>query len=235
MKGYKAFNEGLKCRGFQYEIGKIYKHNGEIGLCESGFHFCKTASDCANYYDHINSEFAEIEAIGKVIEGDDKCVTDEITIVRLISRMEFYELANNGKNNVGMKNTGNCNTGDWNAGDSNTGNCNTGDSNTGNWNAGDWNATNRSAGFFCTEIQTVKIFDVDTGKTYDELRELLPEILWFIPFGYYRVNDELKPYTAEDRQNFYDKLNDKDKKLIKSIPHFNAEKFEKCTGIKVED
>lgn len=270
MKGYKAFNKGLTCRGFQFEVGKTYKHDGEIGLCEAGFHFCKTASDCANHYDHTDCEFAEIEAIGKVIEGDDKCVTDEIAIVGLISRAEFYDLANNGKNNLGVRNTGNyntgdgntggwntgyrntgdwntgykntghgntgdLNTGDWNTGDKNTGDLNTGDRNTGDWNTGNWNATNRSAGFFCTELQTVKLFDRETGKTYEELKELLPKILWQIPFGYYWINDQLKAYTAKDRQKFYDKLSDSEKAEIKSIPCFNADKFEKCTGIKVED
>ena len=222
MKGYKAFDKGLKCRGFQYEVGKTYKHDGDIELCESGFHFCKTAVDCANYYNHQNSEFAEIEAIGKVIEGDDKCVTDEIKIVHLISKSEFYALANEGKDNTGIKNTGDSNAGDWNTGYRNTGDSNTGDSN-----------TNRSTGFFCTEVQTVKLFDIETGKTYNELRDILPDVLWAIHFGNY-WKDELKQYTAEDRQVFYDKLSIKEKSQIKSIPNFDAKKFEKCTGIKVD-
>ena len=275
MKGYKAFDKGLICRGFKYEVGKTYKHSGEIGLCESGFHFCKTALDCTNYYDHTSSEFAEIEAIGKVIEGDGKCVTDEIKIARVISKREFYELANDGKNNVGVGNTGDCNTGnsnigdcntgnrnigdwnigdcntgnrnigdwnigDWNTGSRNTGDCNTGNSNTGNRNTGnrntgDWNHTNRSSGFFCTETQTVKIFDIDSGRTYQQMLAILPRVLWGIPFGCYWSNNELKTYTSEDRQHFYDNLSDDGKSKIKAIPHFNAEKFEKCTGIKVEN
>lgn len=142
--------------------------------------------------------------------------------------------------NTGHKNTGNRNTGDWNTGvlnigNRNTGDCNTGDRNSGNSNTGNWNCTDRSNGFFCTEIQTVKIFDVDTGKTYEELRDLLPAILWEIPFGNYLSDGKLKTYTSEDRQVFYDNLSDDDKLKIKAIPHFNAEKFEKCTGIKVQD
>ena len=38
VKGFKGFNEDLTCRGFRYEIGKTYKHNGEVELCSSGFH-----------------------------------------------------------------------------------------------------------------------------------------------------------------------------------------------------
>jgi len=30
MIGYKAFDENLQCRGFQYEVGKEYEIDGEI-------------------------------------------------------------------------------------------------------------------------------------------------------------------------------------------------------------
>ena len=230
MNGFKGFNKDVTCRGMQYEVGKTYKIDGDIALCERGFHFCKTAADCANYYNHGESVFAEVEAIGKIIKDDDKCVTDEITIVRVLTRDEFCELANNGKNNMGIRNTGNRNTGHWNTGD-----CNTGNRNAGDWNTGHRNATNYSAGFFCTDEQTVKIFDIDSGMTRDELVDVLPSILRDIPFGYYWQDNKLVQYTAQDRQKFYDGLDDTDKRKIKSIPHFDADKFEKCTGIKVGD
>lgn len=38
MKGYKAFNKGLTCRNFKYEVGKTYEEQ-ELGLCRKGFHF----------------------------------------------------------------------------------------------------------------------------------------------------------------------------------------------------
>ena len=34
MKGYKVFNPNWTCRDFQYKVGKTYKHEGEIELCE---------------------------------------------------------------------------------------------------------------------------------------------------------------------------------------------------------
>ena len=153
MKGYKAFNKDLTCRGFQYEIGKEYVHKGNIVLCEEGFHFCKKIVDIQCYY-NLNDEeirLCEIEATGQVIEGDDKCVTDKIKIIRELTREEMYELGNEGNRNTGLgntgnRNTGNGNTGDWNTGDWNTGHWNTGDWNTGHWNTGYWNTGHRNTG-----------------------------------------------------------------------------------------
>ena len=154
VKGYKAFEKDLTCRGFQYEIGKEFEHKGTIGLCESGFHFCKKIVDILSYYNLNNEDIrlCEIEATGKVIEGDDKCVTDKIKIIREISKEEMYEIGNEGKKNRGLGNTGDSNTGDSNTGysntgDSNTGYSNTGDSNTGDSNTGYSNTGDRNTGY----------------------------------------------------------------------------------------
>jgi hypothetical protein len=49
--GYKVFNPDWTCRGFQYELGKTYTHDGNLNMCSSGFHFCEKLIDCFNYYD----------------------------------------------------------------------------------------------------------------------------------------------------------------------------------------
>ena len=47
--------------------------------------------------------------------------------------------------------------------------------------------------------------------------------------GYLKIIDE-----SEVAQIWWDGLDTTDKNIIKSIPNFDAEKFEKCTGIKVD-
>jgi len=83
IKGYKAFNKDMTCNGFKYEVGKEYKHDGELEICSSGFHFCKNPLDVLNYYDLTNCEFAEVEALGKIVskkDEDSKIATDHIKI-----------------------------------------------------------------------------------------------------------------------------------------------------------
>ena len=185
IKGYKVFNHDWTCRGFQYEVGKTFKHDGNIEMCGAGFHFCQKARDCFNYYRFDNqNKVAEIEAIGLVETSGNKSVTDEIKIVREIPWQELLTIVNEGNDctglcntgnwntgnrNTGNRNTGNFNTGDFNTGDWNTGKCNTGswntgnwntgNWNTGNWNTGDWNASNWNTGFFNTNDGVLLAFN----------------------------------------------------------------------------
>ena len=60
MKAFKGFNKDLKCRDFQYEIGKEYKEK-EASLCNKGFHACEYPLDCFGYYAPAESRFCEVE------------------------------------------------------------------------------------------------------------------------------------------------------------------------------
>ena len=86
MKGYKMFDEDWKCLGFQYKVGETYTHQGEISMCNAGFHFCKELQQCFGFYKAVTwNHIAEVEALGEVIEGRNKCVTNQIKIIREIS------------------------------------------------------------------------------------------------------------------------------------------------------
>ena len=151
VKGFKGFNEDLTCRGFQYEIGKTYKHNGEVGLCRSGFHFCRKLKDVHNFYNLKTSRICEIEADGKIDDDGVKSACSRMRIVREVSREEIWSIINIGEKNTGMfnsgdSNSGNRNSGDRNSGDKNRGNLNSGDFNSGSLNSGDFNSGNLNSG-----------------------------------------------------------------------------------------
>ena len=147
VKGYKVFQPDWTCRDFQYEVGKTYHHEGSIGLCSSGFHFCERLVDCFNYYSfNPENKVAEIVATDEVIKGDDKSVTNNIEIVRELSWNDVLNLVNTGKGNTGFCNSGNWNSGNCNSGNCNSGNCNSGNRNSGNWNSGNWNSGNCNSG-----------------------------------------------------------------------------------------
>ena len=66
ITSYKAFDKNMQCRGFQYEVGKEYEMDGEIKCCKQGFHACKSPMEVWDYYDMLNSRYAEVEQSGKI-------------------------------------------------------------------------------------------------------------------------------------------------------------------------
>ena len=70
MKSYKGFDKNLKCRDFQYEIGKEYEMDGEIKVCSRGFHACESPLDVFDYYPMIGSRFCEVEQDGNISKED---------------------------------------------------------------------------------------------------------------------------------------------------------------------
>ena len=156
MKGYKAFNKDMTCRGFQYEIGKEYEMDGEIIPCKRGFHFCKSLADCYQFYSMSeNTIICEVKALGEVITDNEvKYVTNHIKILSKVKNPKIKSnlsdsssgYCNSGNRNSGDWNSGNRNSGDWNSGDRNSGNRNSGNRNSGNCNSGNWNSGNRNSG-----------------------------------------------------------------------------------------
>ena len=256
IKGYKVFNPDWTCRGFQYKVGETFTHNGNIMMCGRGFHFCRKASDCFNYYE-FNSEnkVAEIEALGDVETQGDKSVTDVIRIVREIEWHELLTIVNEGTDCTGLCNTGNRNTGDWNTGGCNTGDCNTGNRNTGDWNTGDWNTGNRNTGFFNTNSQPLYMFNKPTDLTRDEILNFRGikalswnyENSWWI-YSSNMTGEEKKSHPEHETTGGYlktvdfktackmmwDSLDEEDKEAVRNLPNFDNDVFREITGISVE-
>ena len=186
MKGYKVFNSDWTCRGFQFEVGKVFEEDVTPVCCDRGFHFCTKASDCFRYYSFDpDNKVAEVEALGDIDTQDDdsKCCTNKIHIIREITWQEVLDLVNLGKACTGLCNSGNCNSGNRNSGNCNSGNrnsgnrnsgdwnsgdCNSGNRNSGDWNSGDWNKTCFSNGCFNTESPKIFLFNKPSDWTYQD-------------------------------------------------------------------
>ncbi len=51
---YKGFDKDWSCRGLKYEIGKEYVHEGDVSLCNRGFHACLAPLDIWTYYPPVD-------------------------------------------------------------------------------------------------------------------------------------------------------------------------------------
>lgn len=249
VKGYKAFNEDLTCRDFQYEVGKSYEMEESPCTCDRGFHFCKEAADVFNFY-NFNSEktrVCEVEAFGEVDEEDEeenKCATNKIRIVREIGWEEFLTPCNSGKGNSGLRNSGY----------RNSGNRNSGNRNSGDYNSGYGNSGTNNNGVFCTGEPKVMLFNKPSNMTLNEFYR--SDAYYVLSKNFYNnvwvweedMTDEekakhpeyktiggyLKTFSQEEAwQNAWSKMTDEEKELVKSLPNFDAKIFKECTGIEV--
>ena len=151
MLVYKGTDNDMKCRGFQFELGKKYEE-AEAKLCQKGFHGCEYPLDVFDHYAPADSRFfvADLDGVTDEVEsGDTKRVGTkiklkaEIGIAGIVKAAVEYikEKAESSNNQTGDQSAA-TNTGDWSAA------TNTGDrsaaTNTGDWsaatNTGDWSA-----------------------------------------------------------------------------------------------
>lgn len=71
MKTYKGFDKDLRCRGFQYEIGKEYEEE-KAEACECGFHGCENPLDVFVYYPPCDgNRYCEVEQSGEFSNHSD--------------------------------------------------------------------------------------------------------------------------------------------------------------------
>ena len=134
MKCYKGFDKDLKCRGFQYEIGKEYEEN-TADICHKGFHACENPMDVFGYYNPADSRYCEVDLdTNEQTEEDSKRIGKKIKIETEIGLsgliqagvkfiLEKVDFKSAKENNTGTQsaatNTGTqsaaTNTGDWSA------------------------------------------------------------------------------------------------------------------------
>ncbi len=81
MKAYKGFDKDLKCRGFQYEVGREYEE-ANASLCKKGFHACENPLDTFRYYGPTDSRYCEVDVDdnGERNSGDSKVCGKHIKI-----------------------------------------------------------------------------------------------------------------------------------------------------------
>ena len=127
---YKGTNKEMKCRDFQFELGKEYVEE-EAKLCDKGFHGCEYPLDVFAHYAPADSRFfvADLDGVtDEEAEGDSKRagtkikLRAEIGIAGIVKAAVEYikEKAESSKNQTGDRsaatNTGNysaaTNTGD---------------------------------------------------------------------------------------------------------------------------
>ena len=98
MKGFKAFDKGMVCRGKQYAENSTFEEAGAETCCREGMmHFCKTPFDCLDYYPLVDKngeliEIAEVEALDKVVCEDNKRASKKIKIGAKLSFRDFLKL-----------------------------------------------------------------------------------------------------------------------------------------------
>ena len=69
---YKGTDKDMKCRGFQFELGKEYVEE-EAKLCDKGFHGCEYPLDVFANYAPVGSRFfvADLDGVTHETESDD--------------------------------------------------------------------------------------------------------------------------------------------------------------------
>ena len=82
---YKGFDKDLKCRNFQFEVGKEYSESGDIKCCRNGFHCCENPFDVFNFYPIIDNDgnfnrFCKVEGSGKADKEDKKTAFSKLKV-----------------------------------------------------------------------------------------------------------------------------------------------------------
>jgi hypothetical protein len=110
--GYKAFDSNFRCNGMQFEVGKTYRHDGEIRMSEAGFQFYENPLDVFICASPDYCRFAVVEAGGEISKDSNQSyaselhIKAELSLQQLIDAGAKYIYANN-------KRKAAVNSGDW--------------------------------------------------------------------------------------------------------------------------
>ena len=155
----KGFDKDLKCREYQFEVGKTYEIKLPDGyeltkedLCsDKVFHYCDSLRKVHGYYSvepNDHNRFCEVEVLGNEITDGEKCGSNKIKIIREIIGEELNILKGLINGNTGLFNSGNRNSGNYNSGNFNSGYGNSGYGNSGYGNSGDYNSGYYNSGYY---------------------------------------------------------------------------------------
>ena len=167
---YKGFDKNLKCRDYQYVVGKTFEHDGAVKACKSGFHACEYPLDVFSYYPPSSSRFAVVKMHGETSKDSDdtKIASAKITIETEIKLPEMINRAVDWiKNKINWSDDNTSNTGYRSAA------TNTGDrsaaTNTGNWsaatNTGDQSAATNTGNRSAAEVSGCGSVAIAIGRS----------------------------------------------------------------------
>ena len=84
ITAYKGFDKDLRCRDFQFEVGKTYTVNGPARSCENGFHACPGGLHpltVFGYYPPGTSRYHIVEQSGDICRREnDKAASTVLTV-----------------------------------------------------------------------------------------------------------------------------------------------------------
>jgi hypothetical protein len=96
IEAIKGFDANFRCRGFQFEVGQTYEHDGPVDVCESGFHAVEGHPlDVLRYYPPVGSRFAIVQQGGALSRNSDgsKLASARITISAELSLGDLAQRA----------------------------------------------------------------------------------------------------------------------------------------------
>lgn len=91
MIAYKAFGQGLICRGYRFVTG--LNRTEKANCRENGFHCAENPLDCLTYYSDMDSaEYYIVDAGGDIDEdgNDTKISCTELTVLRKLTKKDFF-------------------------------------------------------------------------------------------------------------------------------------------------